>query len=88
MISATQTECTIPAAYPTLYVGAVVGGLGMLLCAYFLRLQLKSEMVLEEVCREDLITAWSHPSPAMHSAATLLQGKFRRATSSSVPIAT
>ncbi len=51
----------------------------MLLCAYFLKLQRKSELALEEVCREDLITAWSHPSPAMHAAATVLQGQLRRA---------
>lgn len=50
----------------------------MLLCAYFLRLQRLNEMALQRVCQEDLITAWSNPSPAMQSAARLVQGKFRR----------
>lgn len=51
----------------------------MLVCAYFLRLQRMNELVLRGVLQEDLITEWSHPSPAMHSAANLVQGKFRHA---------
>lgn len=51
----------------------------MLVCAYFLRLQRMNELVLQGVCQEDLITAWSQPSPAMHSAAHILQGKYRQA---------
>lgn len=38
-----------------------------------------NELALQGVCQEDLITAWSNPSPAMQSAARLVQGKFRRA---------
>eukprot|EP00903_Cladosiphon_okamuranus_P011441 g10779.t1 len=61
----------------SLATGAAIGGLGLLLCAYFLRLQRLNEVALQAICREDLITTWSHPSPAMQSAARLVQGKFR-----------
>lgn len=50
----------------------------MLICAYLLRLHRKNELAMQAVCREDLITEWSYPSPAMQSAATLVQGRFRR----------
>ncbi|CAM9572739.1 unnamed protein product [Scytosiphon promiscuus] len=58
--------------------GAMIGGLGTLVCAYFLRLQRKNELVLRGVCQADLITAWSHPSSAMHSAALVAQRAFSR----------
>lgn len=51
----------------------------MLVCAYLLRLHRKNELAMQAVCQEDLITEWCHPSPAMQSAATVVQGKFRRA---------
>lgn len=37
-----------------------------------------NELALQDVCQGDLITAWSNPSPAMQSAARLVQGKFRQ----------
>lgn len=58
--------------------GAAAGGLGLVLCAYFLKLQRMNELALQAIFQEDLITAWSNPSPAMESAACLVQGKFRR----------
>ena len=36
-----------------------------------------NELALQAVCQEDMITAWSNPSPVMQSAASLVQGKFR-----------
>ena len=49
----------------------------MLVCSYFLKLQRMNELALQGVVQEDLITEWAQPSPAMHSAANLVQGKFR-----------
>ncbi|CBJ26667.1 hypothetical protein Esi_0040_0094 [Ectocarpus siliculosus] len=57
--------------------GAVFGGLGTLLCAYFLNMHRKNELVVQRVCQEDLITTWSHPLPFMHSAALPVQRAFR-----------
>lgn len=51
----------------------------MLVSAYLLRLQRKDELAMQAVWQEDLITEWSHPSPAIQSAATVVQGKVRRA---------
>lgn len=56
-----------------------MGGLSILVCAYVLRVHRKNELALQAVCQEDLITEWAHPSPAMQSAATLIQGNFRQA---------
>ncbi|CAM9273900.1 unnamed protein product [Ectocarpus fasciculatus] len=57
--------------------GAAFGGLGTLICAYFLRVHKTNERVLRGVCEEDLITASSHPLPSMHSAAQRVQQAFR-----------
>ncbi|CAM9387820.1 unnamed protein product [Ectocarpus sp. 12 AP-2014] len=57
--------------------GAVFGGLGTLVCAYFLRVHRRIELVVRRVCEDDLITAWSHPLPSMHSAALRVQRAYR-----------
>ncbi|CAM9275625.1 unnamed protein product [Ectocarpus sp. 4 AP-2014] len=57
--------------------GAVFGGLGTLVCAYFLKMHRQNELVVQRVCEEDLITTWSHPLPFMHSAALHVQRAFR-----------
>ncbi|CAM9106341.1 unnamed protein product [Ectocarpus fasciculatus] len=57
--------------------GAVFGGLGTLVCAYFLRVHRRNELVVRRVCEDDLITAWSHPLPSMHSAALRVQRAYR-----------
>lgn len=57
--------------------GAVAGGLATLASSYFLMLQKENELHLKSVCEDDLITAWSHPSPAMHAAAVVIPGRFR-----------
>ncbi|CAM9773342.1 unnamed protein product [Scytosiphon promiscuus] len=61
----------------TLATEALVGGLITLVCTYFMRLQRKSELALQNVFEEDLLTAWSNPSPSMHSAAVMVQARFR-----------
>ena len=58
----------------------MIGGLATLISAYFLRLQRKNELHLKRVCEDDLITAWSNPSPTMHAAAVVIQGRFRSAS--------
>jgi len=57
--------------------GAVGGGLWTLACAYVATTLRKTELVLKFVVDEDLLTAWSHPSPDLHAAATAVQGVFR-----------
>ncbi|CAN0003126.1 unnamed protein product [Pylaiella littoralis] len=57
--------------------GAVVGGLGTLVCSYFVRLQRKNEQALDDLLDDDLTTAWSTPSMAVQSAAEVLQSAFR-----------
>ncbi|CAM9181833.1 unnamed protein product, partial [Ectocarpus sp. 8 AP-2014] len=57
--------------------GAVFGGLGTLVCAYFLRVHRRNELVVRRVCEDDLITTWSHPLPSMHSAALRVQRAYR-----------
>lgn len=49
----------------------------MLVCAYVLSLHGKNGLAMLAVFEEDLMTEWAHPSPAMQSAATLVQGNFR-----------
>ncbi|CAM9273974.1 unnamed protein product [Ectocarpus fasciculatus] len=57
--------------------GAVFGGLGTLVCAYFSKMHRQNVVVVQTVCQEDLITTWSHPLPFMQSAALLVQRAFR-----------
>lgn len=57
--------------------GAVIGGLGTLVCSYFARLQRKNERALDDVLENDLATAWSTPSIPVQSAAEVLQSAFR-----------
>jgi len=57
--------------------GAIGGGIWTLVCAYVAEILRKTELVLNFIREEDLLTTWSHPSPDVHAAATAIQGVFR-----------
>ena len=48
-----------------------------LACAYCVRLQRQHELVFHEVCEDELVASWSHPTTHMQHAAGIIQSCFR-----------
>lgn len=46
-------------------------------CSYFVHLQRRNELALQDLLEEELVESWSNPTPATQAAAHVVQSAFR-----------